>query len=68
LAVGGCPSDFETPILKSRTPEATKKDQRLGQERSEMLNKTSSKFMLRRTGDVIAKFLPPKRAPPPLQA
>ena len=52
---------YETPIVRSRAPDATRKEQKLGQERSEALNDLSAKFMLRRTSDVIAKFLPPKR-------
>jgi hypothetical protein len=54
---------YETPILQSRAPDATKKQHKIGQDRSGALNQLSSKFMLRRTADVIAKFLPPKRKP-----
>ena len=52
--------DFETPIVRSRQPDATKKDIEKGESRNEDLRELMSKFILRRTGDVLAKYLPPK--------
>lgn len=52
--------EFETPILKSRQPGATQKDIEKGEARSEELANVTSQFILRRTADVIAKYLPPK--------
>ncbi|KAJ5131457.1 uncharacterized protein N7515_007496 [Penicillium bovifimosum] len=52
--------DFETPIIRSRQPEATRKDIEKGESRGEELRELASKFMLRRTADILAKYLPPK--------
>lgn len=52
--------EFETPIVRSRQPEATKKDIDKGEARNEELRELTSKFILRRTADVLAKYLPPK--------
>ncbi|PKX93818.1 DEAD/DEAH box helicase [Aspergillus novofumigatus IBT 16806] len=52
--------EFEGPIVKSRQPEATKKEIEKGEARNEELRELTSKFMLRRTADVLAKYLPPK--------
>ncbi|PWY88721.1 hypothetical protein BO94DRAFT_574744 [Aspergillus sclerotioniger CBS 115572] len=52
--------EFEGPIVKSRQPEATKKDIEKGEARNEELRELTSKFMLRRTADILAKYLPPK--------
>ncbi|KAJ5382281.1 SNF2-related protein [Penicillium concentricum] len=52
--------DFETPIVRSRQPEATRKEIEKGESRSEELRELTSKFMLRRTADILAKYLPPK--------
>lgn len=52
--------EFEGPILKSRQPEATAKDIEKGAARSEELASLTSKFILRRTADVLSKYLPPK--------
>lgn len=52
--------EFETPIVRSRQPEATRKDIEKGEARSEELRELTSKFMLRRTADILAKYLPPK--------
>ena len=51
---------FENPIVKSRQPEATEDDVEKGQERSEELAETTSAFILRRTADILSKYLPPK--------
>ncbi|OQE17600.1 hypothetical protein PENSTE_c020G06066 [Penicillium steckii] len=52
--------EFETPIVRSRQPEATSKDIEKGESRSEELRELTSRFILRRTADVLAKYLPPK--------
>jgi DNA repair and recombination protein RAD54B len=52
--------EFETPIVKARQPEATAKDLEKGEGRSEELARLTGQFILRRTADVIAKYLPPK--------
>ena len=52
--------EFETPIVKSRQPDANKKDIEKGEARNEELARLTSQFMLRRTVDIIAKYLPPK--------
>lgn len=52
--------EFETPIVRSRQPEATEKDLEKGEARNEELRELTSKFMLRRTADILAKYLPPK--------
>lgn len=52
--------EFETPIVRSRQPEATRKDIEKGEARGEELRELTSKFMLRRTADILAKYLPPK--------
>ena len=52
--------DFETPIVKSRQPEATQKDIEKGEACSENLASLTSPFILRRTAEVLAKYLMPK--------
>lgn len=52
--------EFETPIVRSRQPEATKKDIEKGESRNEELRELTSKFILRRTADILSKYLPPK--------
>ncbi|KAA8651567.1 hypothetical protein EYZ11_006541 [Aspergillus tanneri] len=52
--------EFEGPIVRSRQPEATRKDIEKGEVRSDELRELTSKFMLRRTADILAKYLPPK--------
>ena len=52
--------EFEAPIVRSRQPEATKKDIEKGESRNEELRELTSKFILRRTADILAKYLPPK--------
>jgi DNA repair and recombination protein RAD54B len=52
--------EFETPILQSRVPNATQRNIEKGTARSEELAQLTSQFILRRTSEVIAKFLPPK--------
>lgn len=52
--------EFEGPIVRSRQPEATRKDIEKGESRNEELRELTSKFMLRRTADILAGYLPPK--------
>lgn len=52
--------DFESPIMKSRQPNVLEDDIERGQEASEELAKTTSPFILRRTADILADFLPSK--------
>lgn len=52
--------EFEGPIVKSRQPGASKKDVEKGQWRSEELTSLTSMFILRRTADILSKYLPPK--------
>lgn len=52
--------EFEGPIVRSRQPEATKRDIEKGEARNEELRNLTSLFILRRTADILAKYLPPK--------
>lgn len=52
--------EFEGPIMRSRQPEATKREIEKGEARSEELRNLTSMFMLRRTADILSKYLPPK--------
>ena len=52
--------DFEVPIVKSRQPTALKKDLEKGEERRQELASLTSMFILRRTTDLLSKYLPPK--------
>ncbi|KAI9789547.1 MAG: helicase [Peltula sp. TS41687] len=51
---------FEVPIVKSRQPDARKKDIQKGATRSEELSALTNLFILRRTADVIYNYLPAK--------
>ncbi|KAM5157204.1 DNA repair and recombination protein RAD54B isoform 1-T3 [Mantella aurantiaca] len=51
---------YEEPILQSREPSASKEQKSLGEERAMELARLTSLFILRRTQEVINKFLPPK--------
>ena len=52
--------EFEVPIVKSRQPSALKKDVEKGEARSEDLASLTSMFILRRTADILSKYLPSK--------
>ena len=52
--------EFEVPIVKSRQPSALKKDVERGEARSEDLASLTSMFILRRTANVLSKYLPSK--------
>ena len=66
--------NFETPIMKSRQPGAQTKEVEKGNERSEELGELTAPFILRRTAEILSKYLPPKTEyvvlcrPTPVQA
>ena len=51
---------YEAPIIKSRQPSALNKDVEKGAARSEELASETSSFILRRTADILSKYLPSK--------
>lgn len=59
---------FETVILKSREPKASAQARQLGEARMDQLSRVSRSYIIRRTGEVIQKFLPPKRAYPRIRS
>ena len=52
--------NFETPIMKSRQPGAHSKEIEKGEAMSEELASLTAVFILRRTADILSKYLPPK--------
>ncbi|KAL9107757.1 MAG: hypothetical protein Q9227_007379 [Pyrenula ochraceoflavens] len=52
--------NFEGPILKSRQPNALEADIEKGKDMSSELASLTSPFILRRTAEILDKFLPPK--------
>jgi DNA repair and recombination protein RAD54B len=52
--------EFETPITKSRQPGASARDIEKGTARGEELSSLTKGFILRRTAEVLSKYLPPK--------
>ncbi|XP_041268921.1 DNA repair and recombination protein RAD54B [Onychostruthus taczanowskii] len=64
---------YEEPIVRSREPSATEEEKELGEKRAAELTRLTGLFILRRTQEVINKFLPPKKEsiifcrPTPLQ-
>ncbi|OKL56071.1 hypothetical protein UA08_08589 [Talaromyces atroroseus] len=52
--------EFEGPIVRSQQPEATMIDIEKGEARGEELRDLTSMFILRRTADILSKYLPPK--------
>ncbi|KAL9615171.1 MAG: hypothetical protein Q9167_000377 [Letrouitia subvulpina] len=52
--------EFEGPILKSRQPGALPKDIEKGESKTEELVSLTNSFILRRTAETLAKYLPPK--------
>ncbi|KIW40310.1 uncharacterized protein PV06_07517 [Exophiala oligosperma] len=52
--------DFEKPIMRSRQPDASEEDIERGEMASDELNRSTSSFILRRTADILADYLPPK--------
>ncbi|EDQ90307.1 uncharacterized protein MONBRDRAFT_16342 [Monosiga brevicollis MX1] len=51
---------YETPIVRARQHDATPAEKDLGEARAEELNRTIHEFVLRRTKEVNAAYLPPK--------
>ncbi|KAL7638857.1 UNVERIFIED_CONTAM: hypothetical protein RMT77_010391 [Armadillidium vulgare] len=51
---------YEEPILKSQQPSATKEEKDIGESRALELNRLACQFTLRRTQEIINKYLPPK--------
>lgn len=52
--------NFETPILSSRDAYATDDEIKKGDEQLEKLSYVVSKFIIRRTNDILSKYLPCK--------
>ena len=52
--------NFEVPIVKSRQPHAIAKDIENGEAKSEDLSNLTGMFILRRTADILSKYLPSK--------
>ncbi|KAF1942972.1 DNA repair and recombination protein RAD26 [Clathrospora elynae] len=51
---------FETPIMRSRQPDANDSELEKGEARWKELVSLTSQFMIRRTAEVLSKYLPPK--------
>ncbi|GAB6025420.1 DNA repair and recombination protein rad54b, variant 2 [Chamberlinius hualienensis] len=61
LGSAGCfKKVYEEPIVRSKQPDASKEEVNLGQARSQELGRLTGQFILRRTQDVIDKYLPSK--------
>jgi DNA repair and recombination protein RAD54B len=52
--------EFEGPIVKSRQPGASKRDLEKGSAREEELSSLTKMFILRRTAELLSKYLPAK--------
>ena len=52
--------NFEVPILRSRQPSASERERELGEARQAELSEMTQQFILRRTAEVQAHFLPQK--------
>lgn len=51
---------FEAPIMRSRQPDASESELEKGEARWKELVSLTSRFMIRRTAEVLSKYLPPK--------
>ncbi|KAF8920583.1 SNF2 family N-terminal domain-containing protein [Mucidula mucida] len=51
---------YETPILKSRAPDCTRKEKEMGESRSAQLMAIAKSFVLRREATILGNYLPPK--------
>lgn len=52
--------EFEVPIVRSRQPGAPQKDVDKGEAQSAELAELTAPFILRRTAEILSKYLPPK--------
>lgn len=52
--------NFEAPILQGRDASATDEEVKLGAEKLQKLSSIVSKFIIRRTNDILSKYLPCK--------
>ncbi|KAF2647798.1 hypothetical protein K491DRAFT_699403 [Lophiostoma macrostomum CBS 122681] len=52
--------EFETPIVRSRQPNANEAELEKGEARWKELVSLTGQFIIRRTAEVLAKYLPPK--------
>ncbi|AMD21809.1 HFL047Cp [Eremothecium sinecaudum] len=52
--------DFEIPILRGRDADATEKEIEEGELKLQQLSQIVSKFIIRRTNDILSKYLPCK--------
>ena len=52
--------EFELDILRGRDAEATEAQQELGKQKLQQLSSIVSKFIIRRTNDILSKYLPIK--------
>ena len=52
--------NFEIPILRSRDADATDNDVKSGEQKLQLLSNIVSKFIIRRTNDILSKYLPCK--------
>ncbi|CAL8290832.1 unnamed protein product [Merluccius merluccius] len=51
---------YEEPILRSRQPSCTEEERVLGEERAAELSRLTGTFTLRRTQEIINRYLPPR--------
>ncbi|XP_037085497.1 DNA repair and recombination protein RAD54B-like [Pollicipes pollicipes] len=52
--------DFERPVVAGRQPDASEAARALGEERAAQLAAVTDRFILRRTQEVLDRYLPPK--------
>ncbi|KAH3680777.1 hypothetical protein WICMUC_000128 [Wickerhamomyces mucosus] len=52
--------NFEIPILKGRDADSDDKEVKKGEEKLQLLSNIVSKFIIRRTNDILSKYLPCK--------
>ena len=52
--------EYENPILKSRDADCTDKEKQKGQDKIKKLLEVVNRCMIRRTNDILSKYLPPK--------
>ncbi|XP_029959373.1 DNA repair and recombination protein RAD54B [Salarias fasciatus] len=51
---------YEEPILRSRQPSCSEEERVLGEERAAELSRLTGMFILRRTQEIINRYLPPR--------